>query len=189
MNTVIKKNAATLSRELKWLEQVIETRMNLYAGHPGAHADIFEINPPDLLEDDSFYAEVVKRDEMSFTERIILLIALVPHIKPELFDPFLMPNKQTDRQFTEFGGDNHLLHSGFIPTGETAAFILTGGNLEKRLRLFALFCDDHFFHTRNILKMEKSDPLAPYLSGTLKMSLEYLSYFTIGISKFTSPAT
>ena len=44
-------------------------------------------------------------------------------------------NKNFDRQYTEFGGWKGLSHGGFLPTGETASFILAGEDVEKRLSL------------------------------------------------------
>jgi len=123
------KNAADLERELAWFAAVLEMRLKLYFGNANDLASIFEIAPPDLSEDDSPYAQFLRHYELTFSERIVLLLALIPLVRPQLLDVLWSRNEATDRGFTEFGGVHGATHGGFIPTGETAAFILAGANL------------------------------------------------------------
>lgn len=185
-NSIIKKNADAITEELNWLARVIDTSIKLFFKQPCEYLSIYEIAPPDISNDDSFYAEVLKRDQVDFSERIVMLLALAPHVKPELLDVFLIKNQPLDRLFTEFGGLKTDSYGGFIPTGETAAFILATNDLENRFNLFNFFCDEHFFKKRNILRLAKHESSEPYLSGALTLSLEYLSYLTVGVSKFTA---
>jgi len=173
-------NAKTLSSELQWLSQVIDTRMKLYWDKPCDFKDIYEINPPDISADTSLYAKVVNHYQMDFSERVILALSIAPHIKPQLLDIFFIKNAETDKGFTEFGGIKGQQHSGFLPTGETAAFILAAGNLERRFNLLNLFNEQHFFNKFKILKLENANSNEPNLSGALSLSTEYLQYFTSG---------
>ncbi|WP_216849038.1 ATP-binding protein [Pedobacter sp. L105] len=175
-------NAASLTAEMLWLAQVIETRMQLYWGQTSAHTDIAEVLPPDLSEDQSMYAQMVKYYSFSFDERMILLLALVPHVQPQLLDVFFVKNSTYDRGFTEFGGIKGQQFTGFLPTGETAAFVLAAGNLEKRFSLGMIFGEHHPFRKHNILKLVSSHADEPALSGALQISTEYLSYFTSGVA-------
>lgn len=186
MKGIIKKNGQTLTKELNWLAEVINTSLKLHFGSETTYDSIYDIQPPDVTFDESFYAEIIKRDQTSFQERIVLLLSLAPHIKPEMLDVFLIKNPTYDKYYTEFGGIKDSKYHGFIPTGETAAFILAMNNLEGRFDLFNLFCDDHYFNKRNILHIVKPKGFEPYLSGALILSLEYLSYLTVGVSKFTA---
>lgn len=68
----------------------------------------------------------------------------------------------------------------FLPTGETAAFILAGENAEKRQDVIKLFHQDHRFHVRNILHMEGGGEGEPFLSGQLRASDELLSRVFFG---------
>ncbi|GAA3958620.1 hypothetical protein GCM10022246_10200 [Pedobacter ginsengiterrae] len=186
MKGIIKKNATTLTQELNWLSKVIDTSIKLFFGEKIEFESIYDVQPPDITHDESFYAEVIKRDQITIPERIVLLLSIAPHVKPEMLDVFLIKNKTLDKYFTEFGGIKDAKYDGFIPTGETAAFILAMNNLESRFDLFNLFCDDHYFNKRNILHIIKPRGYEPYLSGALVLSLEYLSYLTVGVSKFTA---
>jgi hypothetical protein len=178
-------NAATLMTELQWLKQVIDTRMNLYWQRESAYTNIYDIPAAGLSDDPSMYAQVVQYYNLDMAERIILLLALAPHIMPHLLDIFFIKNADYDRGFTEFGGRGHQ-HGGFVPTGETAAFILAANDLSIRFQLLKIFSEDHLFTKFNILKLA---PLSgnvvagePYLSGAIVISDEYLSYFTRGES-------
>ncbi|GGI28719.1 hypothetical protein [Pedobacter mendelii] len=186
MKGIIKKNAHALTRELDWLSKVIDTSIKLYFEQEAPYQSIYDIPPPDITKDESFYAEVIKRDQTSIAERIVLLLSLAPHIRPQMLDVFLIKNKNLDKNFTEFGGVCDTKCNCFIPTGETAAFILAMNNLESRFDLFNLFCEDHYFKKRNILQIVKPKSYEPYLSGALILSLEYLSYLSVGLSKFTA---
>lgn len=176
------ENAATLRSELQWLASIIDARFKIYWQQEGALSDVFEIPPPDLSDNTSMYAQVVKHYKMSVAERMILLLSLAPHVQPHLLDVFYVKNANYDRGFTEFGGVKGQNHSGFIPTGETAAFILAADSLEKRFSLLEIFGEDHYFSKHKILKLSPTHADEPYLSGVLTLSVEYLNYFTNGNS-------
>jgi len=187
MKVMVRKNAEALEQELIWLQKIIDIRIKSFFNLEHEHTSIYDVEPPDISDDESFYAEILKRDSVSTEERIVLLLALAPHIRPEMFDVFLTKNPLYNKSYTEFGGVKDKKHDSFIPTGETASFILADQNLERRFHLFNLFCDEHFFSKRNILYIIKTKNYEPYLSGALIISLEYLSYLTVGVSKFTAP--
>lgn len=177
-----KANASTLAAELQWLNLVINTRMNLYWGKASEYQTIYDIQPPDLSADPSYYARVVAHYGMNFDERIIQILSLVPHVQPQLLDIFFVKNADYDRGFTELGGIKGKNHSGFIPTGETAAFILAPNSLENRFRIAEIFGEDHFFHKHKMLRLINAASDEPFLSGVLNIYTEYLNYFTSGIT-------
>lgn len=178
--TMVKTNTKTLLAELQWLTEVINTRLNLHFEKTVSYKDIYDIEPPDLSNDDSSYAQLVAEHKMSFKERIVLILALTPHIKPQLLDVFFVKNADYDRAFTEFGGIKGNSHAGFIPTGETAAFILAIDDLEERFSVTGLFGKDHFFHHHKILYLGNPFNDEPFLSGVLKIGTDYLNYLTSG---------
>ena len=101
---------------------------------------------PDLTNDHSVYAEFVNYYKLSRDERLLLMLAIIPHIQPHLLDVFFSANKTLGRGYTEFGGIKGSRHSGFIPTIETALFLLAGNDLAYRFRLYKLFDPDHIFN-------------------------------------------
>jgi len=175
-------NAVTLEREIEWFDRVLEAVIRLYFEQERETDDIREITPPDLGADDSEYARLVKQYRMNFDERMVLVLALIPHVRPQLLDLLFIRNKNLDRGYAEFGGWHGKYHGGFLPTGETAAFILAGRDLSRRFEIIRLFESDHFFAGAGILKIVRQTEDEPYLSGALILSADTLSRCTSGIS-------
>ena len=179
-------NAQDLLKEIEWFSQVVDTRMKLHHGQQCDYQNIFEINPPALEEDKSVFAEFIRFYQFSFSERIILMLALLPHIYPQLLDSFFSRNQTTERGHTEFGGLKGTAHSGFLPTGETALFLLAGNDLGKRFKLQQLFDSDHVFRQHKVVSLSPSPANEPFFSGQLLINDEYVDFFTGG--KLRKPA-
>jgi hypothetical protein len=174
------ENAGILHQEMAWFQQVVDLRMMKYFAEDGSTTLPDQLPPPPLQGNGAVYAQIVQHYNMNATERLVLLLALIPHICPQLLDVFFTKNATYDRGFTEFGGIKGQHHGGFLPTGETAAFLTAASSLEQRFRLIELFSPDHFFAKHSILKLVPSNAEEPLLSGTLSLYPEYLSYFTLG---------
>ncbi len=180
VNDPVSINAETIERELAWFAEVVDVRLKLYFGHECAYEDIYEVKPPEPLHDTSMFAGFIKHYNPSFEERVVLMLSLVPHIRPQMLDVFFVKNGDVDRGFTEFGGVKGQAHGGFLPTGETALFILAGEDLDRRFALGFIFDNDHFFAHHGILKLEPAQGYDPYLSGVITVSREILDYVTLG---------
>jgi len=180
VTSVIRHNARDIQNELEWFRGILKTRSKLNSGEETAYADVYDISPPNLKASHSAYAEFVSHHKLDFEERFLLILAMVPHIKPELLDLFLSKNKATDQIYTEFGGKSGKHHRGFLPTGETAVFILAGQNLERRFSILNAFDTDRIFYRENILRLEEMEPGEPVLSGALLLSGEVLDLITLG---------
>lgn len=180
VNEKLTNNAHDLNLELEWFALLLETRMALYFEKESRYKNIIEVSPPEFSEDSSLYASFLHHYSVTFEERVALVLALIPHIKPQLLDLFFTRNATYDRGFTEFGGIKGSNHGGFLPTGTTLIFLLSGSDLEQGFYVYDLFDRDHFFNTHNILKLEPVADSEPILSGTISISQEMLDYFTTG---------
>ncbi|MCB0595386.1 MAG: ATP-binding protein [Lewinellaceae bacterium] len=180
MSEPIQHNAQDLEQELAWLTRVIDTRFKLYFGQESEVEDVFDLPPPDLEGSKSYYGHIVNHYQMAFAERLCLILALAPHIRPRLLDVFYTKNKTFDRKFTEFGGIREGSEGDFFPTGETLVFLLAGHGLEIRFALQPILGRDHFFTRHNILNLETSEAGHSPLKAPLRLTEEYLSYFTTG---------
>jgi len=183
MVDALSDNACDLESELAWFALVLETRLKAHFGKEGAGGSIFALKPPDLSAQDSPYARFVRHYDLAVAERLILLLALVPHLRPQMLDALWVKNEATERGFTEFGGLHAATHGGFVPTGETAAFILAGDNLTDRFALTRIFEGDHFFARHDILSLSAVAASEPLLSGALTLSREILHWLTTGIQR------
>jgi hypothetical protein len=179
---IAQANAVTLEREIGWFSRVLETRICLYFEQPCEFGEITAIAPPDLAADRSEYASVVNEHELSFDERIVLILSMLPHVRPQALDTLFIRNKNLDRGYTEFGGWKGRSHGGFLPTCETASFILAGNDLARRFEVSQLFESDHLFARKGVLRIERQGDDEPFFSGALILSADYLSRCTTGIT-------
>lgn len=181
-NPQLKLNSLVLQKELQWFYQVLDTRFKLYFQQETPYASIYDIPRPNLKQQKSLYSEIVGHYNMSTDERLILLLALAPHIHPQVLDIFFTKNEKFNRGFTEFGGIKGSQHGGFLPTGETAAFVISARDLTRRFQIYRLFDPDHFFSKHKILSLETGKGNEPLLSSPLRITREYLSLLTLGES-------
>ena len=172
-------NARDLEQELNWFARLLDARFKRYFEQDASTPDVFDIVPPDLGESESPYAQFVRHYQLSLSERVALVLSLIPHIRPRLLDIFYVKNKKFDRKFTEFGGVYGGPDGDFTPTGDTLVFLLGGEDLSLRFGLQNLFDGDHFFAKHNILRLNPNGD-EPAMKAPLRLSDEYLSYFTTG---------
>ncbi|MBL3655531.1 ATP-binding protein [Fulvivirga sediminis] len=176
----IEEQATVLTQELDWLSHVISVRLALHFEQETNYLDISELPVPDLRKKGGSYANFVNSNELNPAERLVLILALVPHIQPSLLDVLLTKNHDYDRRYSEFGGilmDGHL---GLIPTAETAMFIIAGENIYARLHYQYIFKTDHVFYTSRILDSATNSKNSPRLSGKWLIANEYVDFLTCG---------
>ncbi|MEN8178869.1 MAG: ATP-binding protein [Pseudomonadota bacterium] len=180
-NNMLLSNANCLDHEIEWFNRVLEARICRYFEQSEDCVDIHSITPPDLSNDESEYACMVDEHRMGFDERIVFILALIPHVRPQALDTLFVRNKNLDRGYTEFGGWKGSNHGGFLPTCETAAFILAGKDLVKRFEVIKLFESEHRFARAGILRVERQTGDEPFFSGSLILSTETLNRCTTGL--------
>ncbi len=192
------QNADCLSDEINWFASVVNHRMALHfdtVTEPSANghdentalpkAEVVSgthplATPPDLTGNAAVYAEFIRYYQLTSTERILLVLALLPHLQPQMLDVFFTVNKTLGRGYAEFGGIKGARHGGFIPTIETALFILAGTDLRQRFRMYQLFEPDHIFSAHGILMIEQGTGNEPFYSSVLSITDEYVDFFTTG---------
>ncbi len=135
---------------------------------------------PKAVDDGSPLAHFLQQNPLTADEYAVLAIGLVPHVQPHFFDDLM-------REFIPQGGEFHLISGargahfrGFLPTGETAVFLLAGEDMERRLELQQIFSPDHFFSKKKILWLEEVAPGEPAMSGRVVMSQEFVDLFSTG---------
>lgn len=180
------RNAQALEKEMNWLQEVIATRMALRFPNSKnwstKYTSVQQVPMPKFDQDRSIFGRVLTVLNYNFEERVVLALSLAPHIRPQILDAFFIKDKQHERYYTEFGGLKGRYHSGFLPTAETAAFVIAGDNIEARIELIELFKPEHTFYKNNILKLNLNQGTEPLFSSALNISDEYLTIFTSGKS-------
>ena len=110
----------------------------------------------------------------------LLLIGLAPHAVPELFDHAIQEKLRTSGDFPEIGGVRGKNFRGFLPTGQTAVFLLAGDDVCRRAEVEKLFWSDNDFAKRKILWLEDLPAGEPTLSGKIIMAHDYIDLFLFG---------
>lgn len=172
-------NARVLDRELAWLKAAMDARFAAY--HRGdARSD--PPLPPSLARARGAYAETLRRLDLaaSTPARLLLALALAPHVQPALLDPFLLQNRATKRRFTEFGGVLGQAHAGVLPTLQTALFLLAGTDRRARLLLEPLLPPNHPLLRHDILAVERREPEEPPSAAALRLTPAGLHALTEG---------
>ncbi|WP_035764408.1 hypothetical protein, partial [Arthrobacter sp. H20] len=142
--------AANLSRMLAGLDALISDRLAGYldpSGKPTRPLGGYRFEP-------SQFAGFNDGRELSPAEHVVMLLALVPHIRPDFFGRLIGAYLPDGGDLPEFGGDRAEHHRGVLPTGETAQFVLAGDDLAGRLEVQRLLSSEHWFARRRVLWLD-----------------------------------
>ena len=167
----------TLERELYWCDQVIEARFKLYfQPQDSSLTSVLDVASPNVTACDP-YGEFLIQTGAGFLQRLTLILALVPAIKPRLLDAFLSQNEATNRIFSEFG--SILKEDGSVfSSGETLAFIMGGDDLTERFKVQAFLEEDPKKGIQQALEMTMGGSAAMMMKNALQIKPEYLQRFT-----------
>lgn len=175
---IAEENITTaLSTELTWLNTVVDTALTLYFKNETEYKSVEEINPPEI-DTASFFGAIIDEYELDFEERLILIFALTPIIKPQCLDIFKIKNKNLSMEYAEFGGIREGSKQAFIPTLETAVFVLSGDDMNKRMDLISRFNHDHPIFTSGILVRDAG--IKNLLDQPLRVSREIFNRILTG---------
>ncbi|MBL3570067.1 ATPase [Rhodovulum sulfidophilum] len=136
-------HAEALKAELGWLAETVTARLtHFFEGT----ATPFVLPDPPALPGDSALARLIDSAGLDAPARLVLALALAPHLAPAALDPFFVKNSAIDRVFSEFGaarGEAQAGGPGFAPSAVTALFLLGGTDAAARISAMALFAPDH----------------------------------------------
>lgn len=166
-----------LPPEMLYLSDLIRYRLITYLD-PEKFLDEPSLPPFDRWE--LPMAAFVQQKNLDKEEITILLLALAPHVYPDLLDHVIDGTLRKTGDFPRLGGARGKNFRGFLPTGETAIFILHAANSMQRARAAAFFGAEHYFARQNMLWLEEVAEGEPVMSGRLILSQEYVDLFTTG---------
>lgn len=132
-------HAAAVTAEIAWLGAVVEARLRYFLG--GTRGHFSRPKAPDHPSDSRLGA-LVGHNDMTDEARLILALAIAPQVNSEVLDPFFVQNSAIGRRFSQFGGGQNST-GGFIPTIETALFLLAGSDGPARIAAMRFFDPDH----------------------------------------------
>lgn len=170
------KYSTELESGCTWLHSVIAKRLNSHFKlEHEIETGVFETHC-----DYSRLADFVSRHGSGQKEFTLLMLALAPHLQPNFFGKIIAEYLPDGGDFPEFGGVRGVNHRGFLPTGETAQFVIGGDDLEKRLDVQRLLGPEHWFAKEHILWLEPVPEGEPVMSGRLTLNPELVEQLTLG---------
>jgi AAA+ superfamily predicted ATPase len=166
----------SLSDALAACESVLGDRLGRYLDPSGG--------PLRTLDECGFdtwqFADLKEGCELTPAEHVLVLLALVPHVRPDFFVRLIGHYLPEGGDLPAFGGVRAEHHRGILPTGETAQFMLAGDDLTGRLQVQRLLSGDHWFARRNVLWLDAVREGEPVMSGRLILDPEVVERLTTG---------
>lgn len=164
-----------MQQELAFLSQLVRYRIESLQGD--------NIEEPVFPQPETWGLNILpfaSQHQLSAEEIILLWISLAAHIKADLYDQSIQDVLKDSGDVPVMGGIRGKNFRGFLPTGETAVFLLAGNNLNARFRIQRFFEADHFFAKTRVLWLEEVPAGEPVMSGRIILSQEYVELFTTG---------
>lgn len=164
----------------KWLEQLHKfTALRLENYFSGKVEESKNISFDISLNNKDALGILMHDFELKTADSILLITALVPHIDPVFFDNILQKYLKTPGDFPQFGGVRGKNHRGFLPTGETVLFLLSGDNINLKLENINVILNSKLL-LNNIVYFESVPDAEPIFSGKLSIAPEYVDLFLRG---------
>jgi len=182
MAHAVSADALDLEAEFEWLARVLQARLAAYFGTPTRSPPLPGNNlpAPPLQAGHSGYAGFVAQHGLNARERLILALALAPSLRPQLLDALWTRSEVTQRGFAEFGGIAGGASAAFVPTVETACFLLAGDALAERLAALQLLAPEERLRQGDAVRVSRVTPTEPVTSGTLFVPRSTLACLGLG---------
>lgn len=131
--------------------------------------------------------ELMKDGELEKDKAIVLLIGLAPYLLPDLFDIAVVSELtklgEDTKDFIRIGGARGTNCRFFLPTGETALFLIAGKDTVRREKVQEIFGAENIFWSKKIMWLEDMQNAEPPMHGRIIMSQDYVDLLTIGVHK------
>ncbi len=170
------KHLTSIKQGLSLVESILVSRLRRFFRQPDASETSLDQldNTQDGLINDVVHS-------LTIEEQLIFWVSLAPHIEPAFYDRIIQQFLPDGGDIIEMGGvKNTGNHRGFLPTGETALFIIAGDDLQKRLEAQKFLLGGGRLVKEGILSMERVKEGEPPMSGRLVVSSEWLAKLLIG---------
>ena len=174
--SVLDANAQALTAELNWLAEVLELRMRLLQGTEENQRSVYEVPPPELGTEQSYLGILQRHYQMTAAERLLLMLALAPRLKPEL----LLPLADGGNLSPHLGCIVHTATNQVLPSRQTALFLLGDNNLGMHFQVQYLLEPSHYLFSHQVLQFVTAPGAVEGSKEVLAVSEEVASLLTTG---------
>lgn len=154
------RNAAFVDDELVWFTSILDARVEAHASGEGDVDLLAAFPPPPVVDAQGCYARIVRELALDPAERLVVMLAVAPELRPAALDTLLIHNRALGRRFSEFGGVETGDHCGLWPTAETLLFLLAGGDLARRLDHEVFLDARHRLYRERLLVLDRQPGMA-----------------------------
>jgi AAA+ superfamily predicted ATPase len=169
-------NATNLQLACDWFHDVVADHLKGQLRQD----DEGQIGSLNLWSEDSGLAKFIAIHQPEYEEFVVLMLALIPNLRPGFFDKLIAEHLPEGGDFPEFGGVQGGNHRGLLATGETAQCILAGDDIKKRIAVQRILSSEHWFSKKRILWLETVREGEPLMSGRLILDPELVEWISTG---------
>ena len=158
--------ALVLDGWLDHLEALVTLRMRQALGEESADRRRPRPEVQAHLDDSPFCRFVIERN-LSSDEVMLLVIALAPWVRPDVFDRVVTGHLSDGGNFEIMGGVRGKQHRSFLPTGDTVLFLLAGFDTRTRLWWQSQLLGDSALIKQGLVYVDSPVEDEPPMSGRL----------------------
>jgi ATPase family associated with various cellular activities (AAA) len=173
------RSRGRIEHAFEQFERALEQRLRAHFGGTASERDRRDPEWPEP-DDRTPYGRFVLEHHLDAESQLLVMLALAPSIKPDYFDRALQKVAPGAGEYPQFGGMRGRQHRGFMPTGDTALFLLAGDDLDARARWQALLTADHPLVQKGIVYLEDAVEGDPPMSGRLVLDGDHVDRFISG---------
>ena len=173
------KTITGIHAELDWVRSIFERRLEEYFQKQNIEIDL-EKGMPNLESLSPEYKEIIECFGGTITDRFLLALSLIPHIDPSLLTEVITTGIKESGDFPIIGCVKGKTHRGYLPTGETALFLIAGINFEKRMEVQQHFSNDHWIFQQQFVSFDTVKKGEPQWSGPIVAHEEFVELILTG---------
>jgi AAA+ superfamily predicted ATPase len=165
---------------LRTLESSLTKRLHVCFNKTEPDSATCLLDPLPAANSNTPLSKFIRDNELDTESQYLLLLALTPFLKAELFDKAIQAAIPGAGDYPQLGGFRGRQHRGFLPTGETALFLLAGDEMNLRLYWQEQLKGEHPLIKKGIVYLDIPVANEPPMSGHLVLDSEYAELFLTG---------
>ncbi|TND07813.1 MAG: ATPase AAA [Bacteroidetes bacterium] len=171
-------DTADLDREIAWFQLASRKDGN-------KRTELTDL--PVMQNVSSPYAHMVNSHKLSADERFIFMLAFLPAFRPDLLNCFLEESGKDEYASTATGGRRGKYHNGFLPTVQTALFLLAGDDTARRAEIWSHFQRSSKLVSRGLIRTDIPDNGEPLLAAAISVPEDLLQKLLAGQDMLNDP--
>jgi AAA+ superfamily predicted ATPase len=165
-----------INAEFTWFSEVLAVRMQLFLNEPCPYNSPLDFPAPVHTDMDDPFSRFMINHDFHAQDRLLLVLSLVPLLKPQLLDPLLVNNPATGKIYSAFGIVPGTRYGGLLPTLETYCFLVGSASPRYRIAFLRHIHAKQSLFRKNYLTLDTPAQGDPPLSAVISPSPELISW-------------